>query len=335
MKKALILLICISIFALPSCKEGGAEPYSVYGIAMDTNVSITVYDEDDKAAADACLELLYGLEAELSVTVSGSKLYALNSGKTIKDDGDFYTICGLANELCLLTEGAYDPCIYPLVKLWGFTTDEYAVPDVEELTRAVELVENSKIVFTDEGIVLENGGMADFGGIAKGYASEVLADYLKNNKVKSAIISLGGNIVTVGTKPNGDNWSIGINSPKGNGSILGVLSVGECAVVTSGSYIRNFTQDGKLYHHIIDPKTGYPADNGLVSVTVVADDAVLADGLSTAFFVMGVEKALTLAKSVGVETVLATNDKIYVSQGLKEKFTLDYSAKGQDQIIYS
>jgi len=153
--------------------------------------------------------------------------------------------------------------------------------------------------------------------------------------VEAAVVSLGGNIVTVGKKPDGSDWKIGINSPKGGGSLLGTLSVGECAVVTSGSYFRNFTEDGKLYHHIIDPETGMPADNGLVSVTVVADDAALADGLSTAFFVMGMEKALSIAQSLDVQTVFVTENQIFVSGGLKEKFTPDGTVEGEYEIIYN
>ena len=197
MKRLLTLIICVSIFTLPSCSEGGVETYYAYGNAMDTSVSVCVYGEYEKHANE-CLELLYNLEAELSVTASGSKLQAVNGGKTVNDDGHFYTLCGLANEVRVLTQGAYNPCIYPLVKLWGFTTGEYTVPNSDAIEDAIGLVNNSSIVFDDEGIYIEGGGQADFGGIAKGYAGNILRDYLKSKDVDAAIISLGGNIVTIG-----------------------------------------------------------------------------------------------------------------------------------------
>ncbi len=334
MKRLFALILCMSTIALSSCTGDGAEPYYVYGSAMDTNVSLCMYGGDNKLG-DACLEILYGMESELSVTVTGSKLYALNNGQTVKDNSHFYTLCGLAEEMRILTDGAYNPCVYPLIKLWGFTTGKYAVPEKTDIAKALELAANSQIVFAEDGIKIEGGGQADLGGIAKGYASDVLRDYLKSSGVEGAVISLGGNIVTIGKKPDGSEWKIGINSPKGSGSLLGTLSVGECAVVTSGSYFRNFTEDGKLYHHIIDPETGMPADNGLVSVTVVADDATLADGLSTAFFVMGMEKALSIAQSVDVQTIFVTENQIFVSGGLKEKFTPDSSVEGEYEIIYN
>ncbi len=335
MRKFLITILAFVLVALPSCTEGGAEVYTAYGTAMDTNVTVTVYGGDSSAVADGCLELLYNLEAEFSVTASGSKLYRLNQGDTVKDEGHFYTVCGLANEINLLTDGAYDPCVYPIVKLWGFTTGEYKVPDKDELSAALKLVKESDISFTENGISISGGGMADLGGIAKGYAAEVLKSYIKESGAESAVISLGGNILTVGVKPDGTRWNIGISSPKNNGKLLGTLKVEECAVVTSGSYLRNFEQDGKIYHHIIDPASGMPADNGLVSVTVVADDSALADGLSTAFFVMGIEKSMALAKEVGAETIFVTESEIYVSDGLKEKFTPDASVEGVYKVIYN
>ncbi|MBQ3195150.1 MAG: FAD:protein FMN transferase [Clostridia bacterium] len=334
MKRLLSVIILVSIFALSSCEEDRVDPYYAYGTAMDTNVSICIYG-GNKNAANSCLELLYDLEGQFSVTAKGSKLSALNRGELVEDKGHFYTLCGLANEICTLTEGAYNPCVYPLVKLWGFTTGNYNVPSEDKIAESIKLVNESKIVFKQEGICIEGDGAADFGGIAKGYASDVLREHLKSQGVDGAVISLGGNIATVGSKPDGKKWSIGINSPKGNGGLLGTLLLGECAVVTSGSYFRNFVENGKFYHHIIDPQSGEPADSGLVSVTVIAKDAALADGLSTAFFVMGMENAKIVAESLDVETVFVTENEIYVSSGLKEKFTPDSSVEGEYQIIYN
>lgn len=333
MKKILSLIIMLSFLSLPSCEEGGADVYTASCIAMDTSCTVTVYGKNAENAADKCTELLLNMEAELSVTLSGSLLCALNTYGSA-DGGEYLArVAEKAIELKELTNGAYEPCIYSLVKLWGFTGDSYSVPSEDEIAAAVELVRSSSLSVSD-GVVYRDGALVDFGGIAKGYAAEVLADSLWDAGVEAAVISLGGNIKTLGTKPDGTPWNIGISAPSGGGKLLGVLEVGECAVVTSGSYIRNFTVDGKLYHHIIDPSDGYPTDNGLVSVTVVCDSADLADGLATAFFVLGREKATELATKLGAETVFVTSDCIYVSDGLKEKFTPDETARGEYDIIY-
>lgn len=334
MKRIITALLLLAFMALPSCTEGRAEVYSVSITAMDTSCTVTVYGEDNKAAADACKELLLGIEAELSVTLSGSKVYALNTGGKVETGTHLKAVAEKAIGIKSITDGAFEPCIYPLVKLWGFTTGDNRVPSSKAITEAVGLVNNSVLKVSGNTVSITDG-MVDFGGITKGYAADMLAEELKGAGVEAAVISLGGNIKTLGSKPNGKPWNIGISSPDGGGKLLGTLAVGECAVVTSGSYIRNFTENGKLYHHIIDPRTGYPADNGLVSVTVVCDDAAMADGLTTAFFVMGMEKASSLAKALGVDTVFVTDDCIYVSAGLKEKFTPDDSTRDEYSVIYN
>lgn len=334
MKKIIVFAFIFIFLFATACGEDAAEEYTSYANAMDTSAKITVYGKNSKAVADECAQLFKSLEGEFSVTDANSKLYTLNTNGSIEAEGHLYALCGFANELSTLTDGAYNPCIYPLVKLWGFTVGEFKVPTQEEIDENVKLIADSKMVFKDGGIYIENGGMVDLGGIAKGYASEMMRSLISGSDSTGAVISLGGNIVTVGEKPDGTPWSIGINSPQNDGGLIGTLSVGECAVVTSGSYIRNFEKDGKFYHHIIDPKTGKPVDNGLVSVTVVADDAALADGLSTAFFVMGIEESLTVAESLDVDVVFVTENSISISSGLKEKFTLSKSAEDEYDLIF-
>ncbi|MBR6594504.1 MAG: FAD:protein FMN transferase [Clostridia bacterium] len=333
MKRSFVLILALLIIiALPSCAEGKADVYSAYCMAMDTSCEVRVYSSEHASAADGCKELLWEIEKELSVTLKDSKTYTLNEKGSVSSGVHINKVASAATHIKGLTGGAYDPCIYPLVALWGFTTDSFRVPSEEEIAEAVGTVSSSVLGCTEESVSL-SCGKADFGGIAKGYAADAVAEALLERGVESAFINLGGNVRTVGVKPDGSLWNIGINDPKGG--IAGVLSVAECAVVTSGSYIRNFSENGRTYHHIIDPKTGFPADNGLVSVTVVCDSATLADGLSTAFFVMGLESASAIADSLGVETVFITDDSIYVSAGLKEKFTPDASAEGGYSIVYN
>lgn len=332
MKRLILLIFVVSIIVLPSCEDGRTTPFTAYISAMDTDCSITLYSDEEMA--QQCKETLLMLESRFSVTLSGSPVNALNSGKTVKADTHLKAIIEKSNELYRLTDGTFNPCVYPLVRLWGFTGEEYSVPDDEEIKATVAQVADSYIKVKGDSALLK--GMVDFGGIAKGYAAELLGDMLKSNGVDAAFISLGGNIKTIGNKPDGELWRVGISSPQGGGKLLGTLAFkGEQSVVTSGSYIRNFTVDGKTYHHIIDPYTGYPVDNGLVSVTVITKDACLADGLSTAFFVMGVDSALEKARELDVSIVLVTEDSIYISKAIKEKFTLDGEIKGKYKVIYT
>ncbi len=326
MKRLSAAFLLVSLIMLSACNHSNAESYTAYTTGMDTSASITVYG-GGAADTDDCIKLFKELEKQLSVTDEGSAVYRLNTNGSVEASGDLQSLIDASNRFYLQTCGAFNPCIYPLVKLWGFTENKNKVPDSESISFAVQTVAGSALSVENCKAVLSDGAMVDFGGIAKGYTSEKMCAKLKENGVTAAIISLGGNIQTMGRKPNGTPWVVGINAPNGNG-LVGTLALGEAAVVTSGSYIRNFTQNGKLYHHIIDPKTGYPVDNGLVSVTVVASDGVSADALATAFFVMGKEKALSVYESFGVEAVFITEDTVSVTKGLEQKFTPDESIEG-------
>lgn len=332
MKKLLALLLIITIAVLPSCTEGRTEVYTAYTVAMDTSASVTVYGGNKQAAEDS-LRLFEQLDKELSVTGEGSLVYFLNKNGEVTASDNLLYLVNQGNILKQETNGAFNPCIYPLVRLWGFTTDDKKVPSASELEAAVTLVSASDVSVERDKVRLSDGALLDLGGIAKGYASDLMAQLLAERGVESAIISLGGNVKTLGTKPNGAEWIVGINSPKGNG-LVGTVSVGEMSIVTSGSYLRNFTENGQLYHHIIDPATGYPADSGLVSVTVIAPSATLADGLSTAFFVMGKDKAAECAEKLGVDVVFITESSIFVTKGIKEKFTPDSAIEGVYTVEY-
>lgn len=335
MKRSLaILLIIAFITALPSCKEGRAETYSAFVTAMDTRGEIRVYGASHKAAADDCVALMHELDKQLSVTDKEGLVYQLNNSGETKLTATLEELCTAAISISAATNGAFNPFVYPLVRLWGFTTDSPNVPEKDAIEAACATVAGTSLSFEEESVRILGGGAVDFGGIAKGYAADKMEALLKEKGVDAAIISLGGNIKTIGTKPDGSPWTVGINSPKADLALLGVLRVGECAVVTSGSYIRNFTENGKTYHHIIDPSTGCPAETGLVSVTVVADSALVADSLATAFFVLGMEKARPIAEQFGVDTVFVTQDTIYVSGGLKEKFTPDREVEGVYTVVF-
>lgn len=232
-------------------------------------------------------------------------------------------------ELWDKTDGAFDPAIYPVMEEWGFTTKEYKVPDYDKLQRKVMLSDASKIKF-DEGsgnVEFETEGMkVDFGGIAKGYASSEIMDIFKENEIISGIVSLGGNVQVYGSKTDGSLWRVAIQNPDGDDSYIGILQVKDKAVITSGGYERYFIEDGKTYHHIINPATGYPAESGLKSVTIVSEDGTLADGLSTSLFVMGLDKAKEFWNDNAdkFDAILFTDDNaLYVTKGIADSFESD------------
>ncbi len=227
-------------------------------------------------------------------------------------------------EISEMTDGAFDITIAPLSKLWNIT--ERTVPPTEkEIEDALKLVGYKSVSLAGNTVIFsEEGRGIDIGAVGKGMAAKASISALKEQSVEEAIVNLGGNVCVLGDK-NGEKYKIGIKDPKSDG-LLGYVSVGNTSVVTSGVYERNFEYDGKIYHHILDTSTGYPADNGLLSVTVVCDDPVAADILSTAFFVVGKEKAATLFEkctAYGVKTVIfvSENGGIY-TVGQNDLFTL-------------
>ncbi len=286
---------------------------------MDTVMSLTVYGSEEYL--DGAESIINDIEDELSVTDKESDIYRLNLEKEASVSDDTAYIVSEALKLCEETDGALDISIYPVVKAWGFTTGEYRVPaetEIEDLLKKVSYKDISV-----NGNVISCGGETeiDLGSVAKGYTSDRLKSYLKENGIESALLSLGGNIQTVGNKPDGSLWKIAVSDPEDDGYI-GAVSVSEKAVVTSGGYERCFEEDGVTYHHIIDPATGYPADSGFVSVTIIGDDGLMCDAYSTALFVMGPEKAFEFYKKENsFDAVFLTSDGVlYITEGVEDSF---------------
>ena len=212
---------------------------------------------------------------------------------------------------------------------WGFTTGNYTVPSDEMIENLLPLTDANNIIYDkDESSIsfAKDGMKIDFGGIAKGYTSGRIADIYRECGVTSGLINLGGNVQVVGTKTDGSKWRVAVQSPETEDDYLGILSTADRAVITSGGYERYFEQDGVTYHHIIDPKTGYPAESGLVSVTIVSEDGTLADGLSTSLFIMGEEKAADFWREHKDEfdAILMSDDgTLYVTEGLENDFSTE------------
>lgn len=287
-------------------------------------MTIKAYGSNSESAVKAAQNEINELDRLLSVQNENSEIYRLNQEKSMTVSEDTLTLITRSKEICTLTDGAFDISCEPLTYEWGFYSGlENKVPSQKEIENALEGVGAEHIKIENNKVILDENTLLDLGGIAKGYASRKAAEIMKENGVTSALMSLGGNVRAVGSKPDGELWSIAITDPDDNSKSIGTLKVSDKAVITSGGYQRYFEENGQIYHHIIDTETGYPADSGLKSVTVVSDDDTLADALSTALFVKGLEKSVELYRensSLFGAVFITDNNEIYLTENLKDSF---------------
>ena len=295
--------------------------------AMDTYMELTAYGSHREEALQAAEEEILRLDRTLTSEGTESEIARVNAagaGTVSQDTAELLTrALGYAEE----TGGAFDIAIYPMMALWGFTGDSPAVPDAERIRELLPLCDPALIDFhgeTGEVRFLREGVKIDLGGIAKGYTSSRVMEIFLEKGVVSGMVNLGGNVQTLGQKPGKKDWRIAIQDPYGSGDMLGIIAMHDKAAITSGGYERFFEEDGKHYHHIIDPETGYPAESGLLSVTIVSAVGTLADALSTSLFVMGKDNAVDFWRTHrdSFDMVLYTDqDEMYVSEGLEGSFT--------------
>ena len=323
----------------------GNEPISISSIKLNTAVQITIYDSQDKALLDDCLALCDKYELVFSRTNEKSELYKLNHRKDTSDkdpnaDGQTtpYPVSGTADtwhisedlasllseglDITRESDGAFDIAIAPLTSLWDFTAEDPKVPDDAAIQKALPLCSSDGVTIDGQDITLPSDDIQfDVGAIAKGYIADRLKDLLVKKGVKSAIINLGGNVLCIGSKPDGTPFKVGIQKPFADrNETEAVMDITGKSVVSSGIYERCFKQNGKLYHHILNPKTGYPYDNSLVSVTIISDQSVDGDALSTTCFALGLEDGLKFAEKKGVQAVFITEDyKLHYTDGFRDE----------------
>lgn len=274
------------------------------GYYFDTYVNLTVYSSKDSKYLDECLKMCERYDALFSPTIEGSDVYNINhaAGESVKVDPETYYLLQRAIEFCEETDGAVDITIAPLMDTWGLShesgilseagiTENKSKPSDIKVQDALKNVDYRNVILEDDYTVrLKNPETRiDLGFIAKGYIADKLKEYLVSKDVKSAIISLGGNVVVIGTKPDGSDYNIGIKDPDNSGEIIESLKANNSSVVTSGTYERYVEYDGIKYHHILDTATGYPVDNGIKSVTVLSDSSLEGDALSTVCLILGEE----------------------------------------------
>ena len=323
----------------------GNQPISISSIKLNTAVQITIYDSQDKALLNDCLALCDKYELIFSRTNEKSELYKLNHRKDVSD-GDFSTdgpttpcpvsgtadIWHISEDLAALlseglditreSDGAFVIATAPLTSLWDFTTEDPEVPDDAAIQKALPLCSSDGVTIDGQNITLPSDDIRfDVGAIAKGYIADRLKDFLIKKGVKSAIINLGGNVLCIGSKPDGTPFKIGIQKPFADrNETEAVMDITGKSIVSSGIYERCFKQDGKLYHHILNPQTGYPYDNGLISVTIISDQSVDGDALSTTCFALGLEDGLKFAEKKGVQAVFITEDyELHYTDGFRDE----------------
>ncbi|KIR03195.1 hypothetical protein P261_02010 [Lachnospiraceae bacterium TWA4] len=349
MKKKIIYLLLLSVILLSGCKvnarqetteatqksmEETSKSTSLENtsasrelFAMDTYMTITAYGKGCNEAINQAEEEITYLDNLLSTGNESSEVSLLNKNKQGEVSKATATLLEESLDLYDKTNGAFNPAIYPIMEEWGFTTKNYKVPTEEKLEELLKVIDPSKISYEDYTVSLGSKDLEiDFGGIAKGYTSSRIMEIFKENGVTSGLVSLGGNVQALGSKVDGSDWKVAIQNPNGTEDYLGILQINNQAVITSGGYERYFEEDGKTYHHIIDPATGYPADSGIVSSTIVSGNGLLADGLSTSLFVMGLDKSMQFWKehSDEFDAILLTEDgKLYVTEGIEHKFSSD------------
>lgn len=299
--------------------------------ALGTILHFQIWGKEANQALEKSLSRIHDIEGHMSTHDTNSDIYNVNISSDspfISVHEDTFYVVEKAIDYAYRSSGTFDPTIGGLVDLWGIGTPEERLPSEEEIAHAVSLINYKEVQLDKKNMSIRlprSGQHLDLGGIAKGYAADEVVAILKKEGIKSALIDLGGNIFVLGRKSDGSLWNVGVQNPlEPRGSYLGILHVSDLSVVTSGNYERFFEKDGKRYHHIFDPRKGYPAETDLLSVTVISKKSIDGDALSTALFVLGREKGLKLVQSFeDIEAIMVTKEKkVYGTPGIEKIFTL-------------
>jgi len=300
---------------------------------IGTYIKISIY-ADKEVPSSLFDELFYTIdqyEKKISTSILSSEISAVNKSAGIEpvvvSDG-LWELLQKGISYGQVSQGKFDITIEPLVELWGIGSDHARIPSEEEIQKAIALIDYKQVVFdeADHSVFLPDEGMGiDLGAIAKGFIADELKEIIIARGYEHAIINLGGNVLTVGHKPNSDTWSVGVRDPQGGQTdILGVLYLKDNSIVSSGVYERFFEEEGVRYHHILNPFTGYPEQNHLQAISIISEKSIDGDGLSTSLFVMGLNDGYTYASTRDdIEVLFITDDnKIYYTEGLKDIFML-------------
>ena len=325
-----ILLLLTLLLGLTGC---GEQKVTKQIFAMDTYMELSAYGDNAEVGLKDVISTINQYALALDPEVESSAVYGLNhaNGAAVTLDPAIADMLATAKTVYTQTGGALDLTVYPIVKAWGFIDSVHTVPTAAELEQLKSVPCFDDVNIDIHTVTMPAGTEISFGAIAKGALAERSKLIAKDYGIEHAFLSLGGNVQTIGTKPDGSLWRVGVQDPNNLSGHLGIVSVGEMAVVTSGSYQRYFEQDGKLYHHIIDPKTAAPAESGLLSVTILCESGTMADALSTAMFILGEEAAIDYQRTYGgFDMILVTEDNRVIVVGdvdfeeTTENYTYEY-----------
>ncbi len=325
--KKVFSLISLFLFFLCLCSGcssalPSSDPLTRTGFYFDTVITINLYGCNDRSLLDDCFSIAEKYENLFSATIASSEISKINQakGKPVTVSEETAALIREGLRYCETSEGGFDITIGKLSSLWNFSENEGVLPDKKDLAAAVSTVDYNNVILTGNEVHLKNPDASiDLGGIAKGYIADKMKAFLTENGALEGTINLGGNVLCLGPKSDGNSYKIGIQNPfHEQGSILGILEVTDESVVSSGVYQRYIRVDDKIYHHILNPSTGYPYENNLLSVTVICQNSVDGDGLSTTCFSLGLEKGMELIESLeDTEAVFLTeDDKLHCSSGI-------------------
>ena len=330
--KKICLIILILLINVGCSREERTEAVAAQEYLLGTDIVLNIEGKNAQKTCDEIFARVREIEKKMTVhTSTDSEIIKINSNaglNKIKVSADTYYVLKKAIDYGKITGGAFDPTIGPLVKLWDIGSGHEKVPLVADIDKNIRLVDYRQIMLTKEdssAYLTGQGQSIDLGGIAKGYAGDEAKKILMNNGLKSGILNLGGNVIALGEKKDGSMWRVGIQKPLApRGTFMGIVLVEDKAVVTSGGYERFFIENGRRYHHIINPRTGFPCDSGLINVTIISNKGIDADALSTGVYILGLEKGLKLIEGLdGIDAILVADDRhVYTTKGIKDKFQL-------------
>ena len=331
MMKKFRVMILLCTLLLTGCGQqsasvsADAEPQSIDLFAMDTTMTLTAYGDHAEDALAGAKSEIERLDALFSISSESGDIYALNRDHKADFQEDSLALLNRALEVSASTDGIFDCTIEPVMEAWGFTTQDYRVPEENALNELLSHVDYRQVQVDGSTVSIPDDVQIDLGGIAKGFTSDRMMQVFADSGVTSGIISLGGNVQALGLKPDGSRWRVAVQDPKNSEDNFAVIEIEDEAVITSGGYQRYFEQDGTTYHHIIDPRTGYPADSGIIASTIISRDGTLADGLSTSLFIMGVDDALDYWRAHSDEfdaILMDENGTVYVTDGIADRCSL-------------
>ncbi len=329
LRKLLAGTVAISLCLLSSCANQ-PQMYTASTFAMDTMISQQAYGENATPAMQEVNVALADFDAQMSLYNPDSDISAINNSAGIAPANVSPQTVSLLKDTLALSQqskGAFTATIAPLSLLWGVTSDSPKVPSQAEIDALLPLVDDTAVKVSDTSVYLTQPGMAlDLGGVAKGAACDIVKEIYTKNSIDSALISIGGNVYAHGTKPDGTAFRVGFRDPnRSDQSYIAAVEMTNEVIAISGGYERFFEVDGKRYIHILDPRTGYPVENDIVSVGVISEVGIEADFWSTALFVSGSEKAIAYMQDGGKAILLDDLGTLYVSATLKDRFEMSSS----------